>query len=261
MHTPLYWLGILATGTVVGFLGGMFGKGGSSLATPVLAAIGVPPIVAVASPLPATVPGTLAALVPYVKRREYDRSVIVWGIAIGLPSTVIGAVLTRWVDGRWLVVATDVFVAGLGLRFLVAPRSSQRETERSNKAMWAGLTAAGVGLVSGLLANAGGFLLVPLYMAFLRLPVRKALGSSLAVASMLAIPGTAVHAWLGHIDWLVVVVFGMASVPLSAIGARTALRIEAHRMERIYGGVLFTVGLAFLASEVPHLLLAYHLVG
>ena len=46
---------------LVGYLGGMFGKGGSAIATPLLAAIGVPPIVAVASPLPATVPGTLVA--------------------------------------------------------------------------------------------------------------------------------------------------------------------------------------------------------
>ena len=42
-------------------LGGLFGKGGSAIATPLLAAIGVPPIIAVASPLPATIPGTLVA--------------------------------------------------------------------------------------------------------------------------------------------------------------------------------------------------------
>ena len=46
---------------LVGYLGGMFGKGGSAIATPLLAAVGVPAIVAVASPLPATVPGTLVA--------------------------------------------------------------------------------------------------------------------------------------------------------------------------------------------------------
>ncbi len=55
------WVAIVLIGAVVGFLGGMFGKGGSAIATPLLAAVGVPAIVAVASPLPATVPGTLVA--------------------------------------------------------------------------------------------------------------------------------------------------------------------------------------------------------
>ena len=55
------WLAIIAIGAGVGFLGGLFGKGGSAIATPLLAAIGVPPIVAVASPLPATIPSTLVA--------------------------------------------------------------------------------------------------------------------------------------------------------------------------------------------------------
>ena len=53
MHFVLHWLPILAIGAGVGFLGGLFGKGGSAIATPMLAAVGVPPIVAVAAPLPA----------------------------------------------------------------------------------------------------------------------------------------------------------------------------------------------------------------
>ena len=55
------WLAIVLIGAGVGFAGGLFGKGGSAIATPLLAAIGLKPIVAVASPLPATIPGTLVA--------------------------------------------------------------------------------------------------------------------------------------------------------------------------------------------------------
>ena len=52
---------IMAVGAGIGFLGGLLGKGGSALATPLLVAFGVPPVVALAAPLPATVPGTPAA--------------------------------------------------------------------------------------------------------------------------------------------------------------------------------------------------------
>ena len=98
------------------------------------------------------------------------------------------------------------------------------------------LIAVGAGLASGLLANAGGFLLAPLYLLILRLPIKQAFASSLAVACVLAVPGTIVHAALGHIDWAVVVAFGLASIPLSWMGAPRArcarIREAGERTER-----------------------------
>ena len=104
------------------------------------------------------------------------------------------------------------------------------------------LVAVTVGLLGGLLANAGGFLLVPLYLAVLRMPIKGALAASLAVASVLAVPGTIVHAALGHIDWTVTAVFAAASIPLSSLGARTALRMDPVRLERIFGAGLLLLG-------------------
>ena len=45
----------------VGFLSGAFGKGGSAIATPLLHLLGVPAMVAIASPLPATIPSSWLA--------------------------------------------------------------------------------------------------------------------------------------------------------------------------------------------------------
>jgi len=103
-----------------------------------------------------------------------------------------------------------------------------------------------VGLASGLLANSGGFLLAPLYLTVLRLPIKSAFASSLAVASVLAVPGTLVHWRLGHIDWHLVLVFGAASIPLSYLGARVALRTDPVRLERLYGAALLALGIVLL---------------
>jgi uncharacterized membrane protein YfcA len=108
------------------------------------------------------------------------------------------------------------------------------------------MVAVCVGLLSGLLANSGGFLLAPLYLAVLRLPIKSALANSLAVACVLAVPGTVVHAALGHIDWTLVAVFGATSVPLSFVGARVGLRTEPARLELFYGAALVTLGGTFL---------------
>ncbi|HEY8199956.1 MAG TPA: sulfite exporter TauE/SafE family protein [Actinomycetota bacterium] len=239
--------GVAVIGLAVGFLAGLFGKGGSAIATPLLHAVGVPAIVAVAAPLPATIPSTLAASVPYRRQHLIDPEVLRWSLVFGLPATVAGAVLTRWISGVILVRVTDVVIAGLGLRFLLRPPEGRAPPPGAPAfyQLRLAVVAVVVGLASGLLANSGGFLLAPLYLVVLRLPIRVAFACSLAVAAALAVPGTLVHWALGHIDWTVVAVFGATSIPLSYLGARVALRESSTQLERIYGGVLAVLGVVF----------------
>ncbi|MBV8952440.1 MAG: sulfite exporter TauE/SafE family protein [Actinobacteria bacterium] len=244
---PVNWLAILAIGAAVGFLGGLFGKGGSAIATPLLHLAGVPAIVAVAAPLPATIPSTLAATLAYWREELVDNEVLRWSVAVGVPATAIGAFLTRWISGGVLVHVTDVVVAGLGIRFLVWPNEHERSYGRPERyRLRLASVAAVVGVASGLLANSGGFLLAPLYLTVLRMPIKASFATSLAVAAVLAVPGTVVHWALGHIDWDVVLVFGAASIPLSYVGARVALWSNPARLERIYGAVLAVLGLGLL---------------
>jgi uncharacterized membrane protein YfcA len=243
---------VLLTGAGVGFLGGLLGKGGSAIATPLLAAVGVPPMVAVAAPLPATVPSTLVAADEYRRRGLLDREVLRWSILAGLPATVIGALVTRWISGEALVYLTDAIIVVLGIRLLTraADAVSAADMDPVAERRRTIAVAVVVGLAAGLLANSGGFLLAPLFITVLGIPVKPALGTSLAVAAALAVPGTAVHFALGHLDWVIVLVFGLGSIPLSRLGARVALRIDAHKLERFYGAALVLLGGGFLLKAL-----------
>jgi hypothetical protein len=108
------------------------------------------------------------------------------------------------------------------------------------------LVATGVGIISGLLANAGGFLLAPAYARFLKQPIKRSFACSLAVSAVLALPGTIVHAWLGHISWTVAGLIALGSVPFSYLGAKIAIHTKSSRLERIYGFVLTMLGAFFL---------------
>ncbi len=240
---------IAAIGALVGFLGGLFGKGGSAIATPLLDVSGIAPISAVASPLPATIPGTLAAAYAYWRERLVDWEIVRWSIPIGVPATIVGAYATRWIGGTSLVVASEVIVAALGARFLLNPSDPHEHLVEPPPARRTRmvLVALTVGLLSGLLANSGGFLLAPLYIVVLRVPIKTAFACSLVVAAALAVPGTIVHALLGHIDWGVVAVFGVTSIPLSYVGGRVAIRTHAPKLERLYGAGLLAIGLVTLA--------------
>jgi len=248
-------LGAVLTGVAIGFLGGLFGKGGSALATPLLSLLGYPGFIAVASPLPAAVPGTLIASAEYWRSHLLDWEIVWWSIGIGVPAIAAGSFLSPYVGAKPLLVVTGLFVLAFGVSFLFFPKDRSLAKEAMDNpqglrpAYWRARLAAvaiAVGLISGLLANAGGFLLVPCYTEFLKQPMKKAFACSLAVSAALAIPGTVVHAYLGHISWLVTCLVALGSIPFSFLGARLAIHTRAEKLERWYGLALTCLGIFFL---------------
>jgi uncharacterized membrane protein YfcA len=240
-------IAVVLVGMAIGFLSGLFGKGGSAVATPVLHALGVPAGLAVGSPLPAALPATLAAAGAYQRERMIDRRVALLSITWGVPSTVVAAISTRWIGGGPLVFLTELLVIGLGIR-LAARRTGDDAhavvAVPSTRAIV--LVATAVGVASGLLANSGGFLLAPLYVSVLRLPIKSAFATSLVVAAALTVPATIVHAALGHIDWALTFVLGISAAPLAYTGGKVALRAPSAALERFYGLAIATLGVLLL---------------
>jgi len=257
--TTSVFVGAVLIGVGVGFLSGAFGKGGSAIATPMLHLLGVPAIAAIASPLPATIPSSWLASRSYARANSVDYRVVRVGLPLGLVATVAGAVLTRWIPGQPLVLFTDVVILAFGMRLLLSQRAPTPD-EASNavrahdaaaytRATTARIIAvvAVVGFVSGLLGNSGGFLLAPLFVAVLGMPIHRAFGTSLVLATCLAVPGTLVHWWLGHIDWSLTFAFGLAAVPAAFAGAQLALRTNVRSLTVAYGVALSTLGGGLLA--------------
>jgi uncharacterized membrane protein YfcA len=243
-------LGAALIGMGVGYLSGAFGKGGSAIATPLLHVLGVPAMVAIASPLPATIPSTLLAGRVYGRAGNVDRRVVRIGLPVGVALTVVGAGLTRWIPGGPLVLVTDVVVLACALRVLTVRPAADDDPQDSGSqpsVVRIGIVVGAVGLVSGLLGNSGGFLLAPLFASVLGLPIHRALGTSLVLAACLAVPGTLVHAGLGHIDWALTLAFGLASVPAASAGARLALRTKPRPLALAYGAGMATLAGGLLA--------------
>lgn len=253
----IYHLELFLIGVAVGFLGGLFGKGGSAIATPLLSLAGTPGYIAVATPLPATVPGTLVASAAYWKANLWNRSIILWSVLIGAPSTILGSYLSKFTGARPLLYLTGLLVLGFGVTFLIQPGAKATDDSAGGSnaqplpSLWRlRLTAVAicVGLVSGLLANSGGFLLAPSYARFLKQPIKAAFASSLVVSACLALPASIVHWYLGHIAWREFFFLAAGSVPCSYLGARVALKVRSVSLERWYGLALTALGLFFLGK-------------
>jgi uncharacterized protein len=254
----LQYLGVFIIGIIIGFLGGLFGKGGSAIATPLLNLIGIPGFVSVAAPLPATIPGTFIATVEYWRSKLLDRETIRTSLIFGIPATVLGAFFTGFTGSMPLIIITGILVLFFGLSFLLAKRGSDEnenslQDAKTRPSFWylrLIFVSISVGIISGLLANSGGFLLAPGYSRILKLPIKKAFACSLFVSIFLAIPGTIVHAVMGHIDWIITACLALGSVPFSFLGAKTAIKTNSNRLEFWYGLLLTALGSFFLLKMI-----------
>lgn len=231
---------------------GLFGMGGSSVATPVLAMLGVPGLIAVASPLPATIPAAAVGAEPYIRSREARARAAGWSMVGGIPGTVAGALLSRFVGGSTLLVLSGVVLVVVGLRVLRPIEDAARAagTQRRQNRPLLVVSTAGVGVFTGLLANGGGFLLVPMYLLVFGLRMRQAVGTSLVVIAVLSVPTLATHWALGHINWAVAGEFAFGLLPGSALGGRLAHRVEGPTLRRAFGWFLVVFGAAFTAYRL-----------
>jgi uncharacterized membrane protein YfcA len=245
------WPEVTGAGAVIGVLFGLFGVGGSSFATPVLGFLGVPGLVAVAAPLPATIPAAVAGAAAYVRRGQLDRNVARWSIIGGVPATVVGALLSAAVGGKALLMASGVVLAVVGVRILLPVSAASRLAGRARRrAIVVIPAAAGIGFFTGLLANGGGFLLVPLFVLVLGLTMPESAGTSLVVISVLAVPTLATHWALGHIDWGVAGAFAAGAIPGAVAGSRLVTHLPAERLRRSFGVLLIGFAIYFTSRQI-----------
>lgn len=245
----MWWL-IAVVGGGVGVVAGLFGAGGSAVGTPLLHAAGVPAFYALASPLPVAIPLAASASVAYWRSGLIDRYLLTRTLWFAVPATVVGALVTPLIGGGPLIAATEVLVVMIGVRFVVSPTfTAPSAAQAKPQLVRIAILAIAVGLVAGLLGNSGGFLLAPLFVLVLRVPLKVGLATSLALSAFLAIPGTITHAALGHIDWRIVAVYGVTAIPAAYVGARVALRTPSTPLARVYGAFLAILGAVLLVSQ------------
>lgn len=248
-------LGIVI-GFVSGMLSGLFGVGGGIVMTPgIQVLLGAPPIVALATPLPAIFPAALTGAYTYRQGGEVDAHAAAWIAGPGIVAAILGSWATDVIDTHLLLLITAVLLAYQAVSILRGARSGARpRTPRTGTPQaFAGIGLA-AGFISGLLGIGGGLIIVPLLAGLLGMPLKRALGTSLLAIVVLVIPGTIVHAALDHIDWAVCLVVTIGAVPGARVGARLALGTRERTLRLMVGSFLLLVAFAYGLSELTHLL-------
>jgi len=243
----------VAAGFAAGMLSGLFGVGGGIVATPAISTIfGAAPIVAVATPLPVILPTAIVGAETYRRAGEIDLRAAAWMAVPGAGAAAAGAALTSVVDGHLLLIVTAILLAWQAGEVARGAKVRERtRTPGTGSPWWAfALIGLAAGLISGLLGIGGGLIMVPLLAGVLGMPLKRALGTSLAAIVVLVIPGALVHWALGNIDWAIALVLVVGSVAGARLGARIALGTRERTLRLIVAGFLGVVAVAYGVSEL-----------
>ena len=104
------------------------------------------------------------------------------------------------------------------------------------------------GVASGYVGLGGGFLMVPLMVSWIGLPMKLSSGTSLIGIVLLAIPGAIEQGLLGNIDHLVGIATAVGTVPGAFIGARLITRVP-ERTLRILFSIFLGIGAILLVAR------------
>lgn len=108
----------------------------------------------------------------------------------------------------------------------------------------------GAGLMSGYVGVGGGFIMVPLMLSLIHIPMKLASGTSLIAILILAIPGTIENGIAGNIDYVVGLSVAIGSIPGAVLGAMLVKRVPERALRFIFGGFLIIAAIVLFLNEL-----------
>lgn len=259
LMTPGATLLLVVLGSVAGFFSGLLGIGGGILMVPLL--LYGPPLLGYPALGMKTVAGitmvqslaaSLAGALGHGQRRVYGKLAKVMGLAVAI-GALAGSLFSHWLSG----VALESLFAVLALlagSLLFLPVPDRREESASppdfNQPLAAALGGA-IGLLGGIVGQGGGFLIVPVLIYLVRIPVRIALGSSLAIGLMSGAAGFAGKALTAQLQlWPSLAVVAGALVG-SLGGSRFSQRLSQVTLRRVLAVVIIAASVRIGAGLLP----------
>ena len=116
------------------------------------------------------------------------------------------------------------------------------------------LQGAAIGLVAGLASGyvgvGGGFIMVPLMLSIIGIPMRKASGTSLIAVMILAVPGVIEQGIIGNINYLAGIAIVIGTIPGAVIGARLVTKVPERTLRLLFGCFLIVAAVMLVLNEV-----------
>lgn len=242
----------LLSGMLTGLALGVFGSGGGIVVVPALIyLLHLPPKEAIAMGLGIIAITALLSAWDHWRSGSVDlRAAAIFG-PIGMVGTFAGARLGTVlpVSFQLGLFAFVMYIAAYRMlkkkpAIIGLPPGSMDRDARTHVA-WLAAAGIGVGLLAGVVGVGGGFLIVPALVLLAGVPMKRAVGTSLAVVSLNSLSGFAGYFGSVAINYPLMGAFAVVTVLSSLIGTRLARRLPAETLKRA-----FAWGLVIAASYI-----------
>jgi uncharacterized membrane protein YfcA len=258
---------LISLGLVVGFLAGLFGVGGGFLLTPLLMMIGIPPTVAAASDANQIVAASASGTFAHWRLGNVDfkmGSILIIG---GLVGGTLGVQLIKLLRaaGEADFVIKITYVIMLGIIGVYMFQESMRNlrphrhgvaTDRFESKSWFArfsealpfgilmplILGAIVGMLSAMMGVGGGFIMVPVMIYLLRMPMHVVVGTNLFQELFICINVTFMQSYYNRtVDFVIAILLLAGSTTGAQIGARVSNRLKADHLKIIMASIVLLV--------------------
>jgi uncharacterized membrane protein YfcA len=295
-NVSVHILILLGLGLSVGFLSGLFGVGGGFLLTPLLMMIGVPPTVAAASDANQIVAASTSGTLAHWRLGNVDFKMgillVTGGVIGGTAGVQLIKILRAAGNADFAIKITYVVMLGIVGAYMfqeslrnLRPRPLQTAAPRVQKDTWfarcckalpltvhfekSGITLSIfmplilgtiVGILSALMGVGGGFIMVPVMVYMLRMPMHTVVGTSLFQVLFTCIVVTFMQSYYNHtVDVFLAIFLLIGSTIGVQLGARVGFRMKADQLKIILASIvlLVMVKIALDLLLEPDALLSY----
>lgn len=285
---------IFAMGGMVGILSGIFGVGGGFLMTPLLIMAGIPPTVAAASDSNQIVGASTSGTLAHYRLGNVDFKMgivlLIGGVIGGTMGVQVIKILRQLGNADFLIKVTYVLMLGFvgfymfieSLQALkkdkvavVAAKKESKYARLVNKLPWqvdfdkSGIRLSilmplvlgtFVGVLAAIMGVGGGFIMVPVMVYLLRMPMHVVVGTSLFQILFTCIDVTIMQSYTNHtVDFILALILLLGSTLGAQFGAKISKRLKGDQLKIFLASLVLLVMVKMLFDLLitPHVMLAY----
>ncbi len=255
----LGYVGALFIGLVLGLTGG----GGSILTVPILVYLmSVSPVTATAYSLFIVgTTSTFGAIQNYRKNLVDIKN----GFIFAIPSFIAVYLTRKFIVPRIpeIIIESPILITKntflmlffavimiFGALSVLKKKSQDNNNEEKRNLILIGIQTFTIGIIIGLVGAGGGFLIIPSLILFAKLPMRKAVGTSLFIIAMNSLVGFIGDVQNLEIDWVFLLTFSAISVVGIFIGMYLTKYTNESQLKKIFAYFVLVMAAIILLKEM-----------
>jgi uncharacterized membrane protein YfcA len=255
----LGYVGALFIGLVLGLTGG----GGSILTVPILVYLmSISPVTATAYSLFIVgTTSTFGAIQNYRKNLVDIKNGFLFAIpsfiAVYLTRKYIVPEIPKVIIESPILITKDTFlmlffavIMIFGALSVLKKKSQNTNSEEKRNLILIGIQTFTIGIIIGLVGAGGGFLIIPSLILFTKLPMRKAVGTSLFIIAMNSLVGFIGDVQNLVIDWTFLLTFSAISVVGIFIGMYLTKYTNESQLKKIFAYFVLLMATIILLKEM-----------